>query len=375
MRVLMIGWSADEESGGGMEVHIKELCRNLVSLRHRVELIVPESAQKAFEDTGAILNIISCKVNHDSMDGAVKSIARYNKKIIASFKNSDFGFDAIHSHDWLGVEAAEFLSKKHKKPWIHTVHSLEHIRAAQDTEDVEKKISDIERRGVMNCDKIITVSNLMKKEIVKKFRVPSGKISVIYNSATFRGREIMRSSDKNASPTVLFAGRLALQKGIEHLILAFEKVLKSVPSAKLVVAGSGNLDESLKSLAATLGIEQSVVFEGFVSEEKLKELYSTADLFVSPSVFEPFGITVLDAVNFGAPIVATKNTGCLELFSKGSITVAEPENSGALAKEITRLLGDEETRRIMAGCAKNDLRNADTWKEIANKTAGVYSSV
>lgn len=371
MRVLMIGWSANEE-GGGMEVHIKELCRNLISLGHSVELVVPKSASKTFGDTGAIMNIIPCKVNCDSMEAAVKSIARYNKKIIASSGDSNFGFDAIHSHDWLGVESAEFLSKKHKKPWIHTVHSLEHIRAAEETDTLEKRISDIERRGILDCDRIITVSNLMKKEIVKKFRVHPEKISVIYNGATFGNELAVRSYAKKASPTVLFAGRLALQKGIEHLILAFEKALKSFPSARLVIAGNGNLDDSLKSLVMVCGIEKSVVFRGFVGEEDLKELYRAADLFVSPSIFEPFGITVLDSANFGAPIIATKNTGCLELFSRGSIAVVEPQNSGALAGEITRLLGDGDARMNMAGRAKEDLKNADGWKEIAERTAEVY---
>lgn len=378
MRIMVIGWAADEKNSGGMEVHIRELCKNLALMGHSVELSVPEAARGSIADlTDAAVKVryIKCRTDCSSLDEVVKSVSQYNKKIIAEFKNPESCFDVIHSHDWLGIEAADFLSKKYRKPWIHTVHSLEHIRAADETGSPEKRISGIERRGIVACDRIITVSNLMKREITEKCRVPAEKISVIYNSATFSDAKSARNdSGRNTLPTVLFAGRLALQKGIEHLILAFAEALKIIPSARLVIAGSGNLDSSLKSLAASCGIEQSIIFKGFVSDDVLKELYRSADLFVSPSVFEPFGITVLDAAGFSVPVIATKNTGAVELFSKGSIAVVEPENSGALAGEIVRLLRNPAARKKMAEYAKKDLEKSDGWKKIAEKTADICCS-
>lgn len=369
MRVLMIGWFADKRNSGGMEVHIREVCRNLSSEGHSVELVMPGAAQKPMDETGAKMHYVSCKIACNSLGGVIKSVRNFNKKIIAEFKKSKASFDVIHSHDWLGVEAAGILAKKSGKPWIHTVHSLEHIRA---TEDTKSEISKIEKQGMLGCDKLITVSNLMKKEIIKKYKIPPEKISVIHNYAGVSGIRLHR--EPGTSRTILYIGRLAFQKGIEHLVLAHEKVLKEIPSAKLVIAGGGNLKEGLKSLAASYGIGKSILFKGFVRENELIGLYRSATLFVSPSVFEPFGITVLDAVKFGVPVIATKNTGCLELFSDGNIAVAESENSGDIAEKIIRLLEDKAERLKMAESAKKDLEKADDWRMIAEKTAEVYGA-
>ncbi len=369
MRVLMIGWFADARNSGGMEVHIREVCRNLSYKGHPVELVMPGAAQKSMDAIGVKMHYVSCKIACNSLGGVIKSVRNFNKKIIAEFKKSKASFDVIHSHDWLGVEAAGILAKKSGKPWVHTVHSLEHIRA---TEDTKSEISKIEKQGMLGCDKLITVSNLMKKEIIKKYKIPPEKISVIHNYAGVSGIRLHR--EPGASRTILYIGRLAFQKGIEHLMLAFQKILKDFPSARLIIAGDGNLKDGLKSLALSLGTEKSVSFEGFVDEERLKELYCNATLFVSPSVFEPFGITVLDAVKFGVPVIATKNTGCLELFSDGNIAVAEPENSGDIAEKIIRLLKNKNEQGKMSESAKKDLEKADDWRMIAEKTAQVYVS-
>ncbi len=368
MRILVLGWFGSPQNSGGMEVHIRELCNSLVSRGNSVILAAPKDSNPGIDNPNVKIIGIKCRTRSRSIEDVIKNIAGFNKNIvhgIEKFKE----FDIIHSHDWLCVAAAKALREKSKKPWVHTIHSLEHIRAGEKT---SSKISRMEKDGVQHSDRIIAVSNLMKNEIQKKYKVSGNKIEVIRNYLSTTKSDITSSRKRN---TVLFVGRLCLQKGVETLISAFPAVLKSIPDAKLIIAGNGSLQDSLKAFSKIEGIEKSVVFKGHVGEKTLHDLYREASVFVSPSVSEPFGITILDAAYFGAPIIATKNTGALELFGKNSVMIAEPQNKADIAKKIIAILSDEKLQKEMAKCAKSDIIAAGRWNKIAKKTEGVYRSL
>ena len=368
MRVLMLGWFGDNENSGGMEVHIREICKNIASENVPITLVVPKGANHIA--SGKYLRIVEipCKRRAKTIESVIKNVSEFNKNIAKSFDRG-FSFDIIHSHDWLSVAAAKKLKKKYNIPWIHTVHSLEHIRAAEET---RSRISEIEKDGIADSDKIITVSNLMKKEIMKKHRIPAKKIEVIRNYLSAFSSEEFYPESAARKKIVLFAGRLALQKGVETLISAFSKVLCAHPDAKLIIAGDGSLKKSLVALAKIKGIEKAACFAGHVDEKTLESLYMQASVFVSPSVFEPFGITVLDAAYFGAPIIATKNTGALEIFGKNSVVTVAPQNKNALAEKIIALLEDGAMRASISDLAKKDVAFAENWKALSEKTAREY---
>jgi len=377
MRVLMLGWFGDNAASGGMEVHIREICKNMPKSVSILLAIPKQAAPKIkFDDMSNVEILrIPCRTNATDINGVIKNVAAFNKNIVKEIDKKQCSFDVVHSHDWLCVASAKELQKKFNKPWIHTVHSLEHIRAAEET---NSKISKIEKTGVIGADKIITVSNHMKKEILKKYPVPAKKICVIRNFLSMlnsgkAGKE--KNKGVKREKTVLFVGRLALQKGVETLISAFPEVIRAHRDTKLIIVGDGNLKKSLTVLAKINGIEKSVVFKGYVSEKMLDGFYRQASVFVSPSVFEPFGITVIDAVNYGVPIIATKNTGALEIFNKKSAEVVEPLDKDALSKKIIVLLDSKRKRALMSKSAKNDLQKADGWETISKKTAKAYASV
>lgn len=369
IRVLMLGWFGDNTTSGGMEIHIREICKNIASEEIALTLVIPKGAICIPRAKNLEIIEIPCTMHAKSIEEVIKNVSGFNKNIARAFEKRGFAFDLIHSHDWLSVSAARNMSNKYGVPWVHTVHSLEHIRAAEET---DSKIAKIEKEGIQKASKIITVSRLMKKEIMKKYSIPPKKIKVLGN---YLSRKI---PDKNYSPhfkrkkTVLFVGRLALQKGVETLIFAFPDVLRSHPDAKLIIAGDGNLKNSLINLARINGIEKHTFFKGHVNENSLSELYRKASIFVSPSLFEPFGITVLDAADSGLPIIATKNTGALEIFSKNSAITVPAQNRKALAENIIALLKDKEMQVELAQSAKDDLLKADNWKEISEKTAEEY---
>ncbi|MBU4246226.1 MAG: glycosyltransferase family 4 protein [Nanoarchaeota archaeon] len=365
----MLGWFGSNANSGGMEVHIREICKNITSEELALTLIIPKGSIRIPRAKNIEIVEIPCTMRAKSIEDIIKNVSKFNKNIVQAFEARGFAFDIIHSHDWLCVPAAKALRKKSKKPWVHTIHSLEHIRAGEET---NSKISRIEKSGILGADKIITVSNLMKKEMLKKYKTAPEKIEVIRNYTSMTLDKLDENNRIARKKRVLFVGRLALQKGIETLISAFPQILKKYPDTKLIIAGSGNLKNSLIALSKINGIEKSVLFKGHVTEKELKALYRNASVFVSPSVFEPFGITLLDSAEFGAPIIATKDTGAREIFSSESVAIVEPLKKGALAKKIAALLDSENKRAIMAKNAKHDLLASDSWKDISEKTKKAY---
>ncbi|MCK5334347.1 MAG: glycosyltransferase family 4 protein, partial [Candidatus Aenigmarchaeota archaeon] len=229
-------------------------------------------------------------------------------------------------------------------------------------------IEMLEELAVRGSDTLITVSKFMQKEIAEKYGVDA---DVIYNAASVSETCVKKNVCRD-NARILFAGRLAEQKGLKYLIYSARDVLNAVPGAKFVITGAGNLRGSLEEFAKSLGISKCVQFTGFVNREQLVLEYQKATLFVSPSVYEPFGITMIDAAVLGVPIIATKKTGALELFGKGSVAVVAPESARDISKAVVSLLGDGSARSDMAESARDDVQKMKTWAGLSRETAAIY---
>ncbi|MCK4555727.1 MAG: glycosyltransferase family 4 protein, partial [Candidatus Aenigmarchaeota archaeon] len=362
MKILMIGWGAEPNISGGMDVHTSRISEGLVQSGHDVKLFAP-----AFNETHhsrANIEKIDAGEKPKTLAQVILSVKEYNRNIFSFAKKHDF--DIIHTHDWLGAEAGFHIQQKLGKKWVHTVHSLEYMRSCRQGTG-KSRIEMLEELAIRGADALITVSRFMQKEIKEKYGVES---KATYNAPSVSEKDIL-SGIARENKRILFAGRIAEQKGLKHLIYSAKHVLKAFPGAKFVIVGKGNLRGSLEEFSKSIGIEGNVEFTGFVSREQLVEKYQKATLFVSPSVYEPFGITLLDAAVLGAPIIATKNTGALELFGKGSVAVVEEENSKELAEKIVALLGNEKMRGRMANAASEDVKKIKTWAEISEEIAAV----
>ena len=358
MKFLIIGWGAGDSFSGGMDVHVLNVSETLANKGHSVTLFTYGDEPKETIKNLKIIPVTLAK-KPESIDEFISAVKEYNKKIISCSKELDF--DVSVSHDWIGVAAAENIKETTGTRWLHTVHSLEHMRSLNDSKgDIEK----LEKKGILGADNVFTVSNFMKGAIYEKY---GRAADVIYNGSSFSKDEIVERNP-SSSPTILYVGRLTAQKGIEYLILAAKKILGIVPDARFIIVGTGELEESLKSFAHALGVFDSFEFLGFVSKEKLAELYSTASVFVSPSIYEPFGITVLDAVLFSCPVVATKNTGAIELFSEG-ITIVEPQDSTALGDAVLRVLENRSDFEKKAEDTNKMIEKKDFWKSTGQSVA------
>jgi glycosyltransferase involved in cell wall biosynthesis len=176
-------------------------------------------------------------------------------------------------------------------------------------------VFSIEKAGLEAADAVITVSNYTKDKIVKYYGINPEKINVVHNATSFEGTYPAENSQiKNNHKIVLFLGRVTFQKGPDYFLKAAKKVLEHNNDVKFVIAGSGDMESYIIEKAAELGIADNVLFSGFLKEEEINRIYQLADVYVLPSVSEPFGITVLEAMKNGVPTIVSKNSGVTEVI-------------------------------------------------------------
>ena len=231
------------------------------------------------------------------------------------------------------------------------------------------------------ADRIIAVSEWVRGDIAK-YRIDPGKIVPVHNGIDVR--EFRPSAEKNVrakygigdDPMLLFVGRMITQKGLPYLIDAMPLVLKEHPRTKLFLVGRGNALKGLKAKVAAMGLEKSVIFSGYLSEEQLKEAYGTCDLFVLPSVWEVLPIAVLEAMSAAKPVVCTDAGGDREMVRDGVNGYVVPmRDSRALAEKVNLVLSDADMRGRMGAASRRIAEEEFDWKLIAAQTKLVYEEL
>ena len=224
-------------------------------------------------------------------------------------------FDVIHAHDWMTYPAGIAVAAVTGKPLVVHVHSTEFDRSG---EHVNQMIYDIERRGVHAANKVIAVSYLTRNILLTRYGILGDKVEVIYNgveaedSSRISAHQVGIRSDEKI---VLFLGRITMQKGPEYFLMAARKVLEEIENVKFVMAGSGDMMHRIIEMAAQMGIGHKVLFTGFLRGEDVNKVYQMADLYVMPSVSEPFGIAPLEALNHDVPVLISKQSGVAEVLT------------------------------------------------------------
>jgi glycosyltransferase involved in cell wall biosynthesis len=224
-------------------------------------------------------------------------------------------FDVIHAHDWMTYPAGAAVARATGKPLVIHVHSTEFDRSG---EHVNQMIYDIERMGMHVADKIIAVSYLTRSIIISRYGISGDKVEVVYNGVERNSNgnwPVGDSTIKRDERIVLFLGRITMQKGPDYFLRAAKKVLEKMDNVKFVMAGSGDLMHRSVEMAAELGIGSKVLFTGFLRGEDVNKIFKMADLYVMPSVSEPFGIAPLEALNNDVPIIISKQSGVSEVIT------------------------------------------------------------
>ncbi|PIZ98706.1 hypothetical protein COX84_01735, partial [Candidatus Micrarchaeota archaeon CG_4_10_14_0_2_um_filter_49_7] len=395
MKVGMIGWEFPPFLSGGLGVHCYELTHCLANLGVQLDFFMPAIGKKldvghpnlrifqvAETDLSPYLKVGGGLGRHMVKNAyftdLFEAVRIYNDEcfeFVSQFDRVEH-YDFIHCHDWLTFQAGMRLKRELGKKLIVTVHSTEYDRNTCPDE----RILAIEKLGVAAADMVITVSKRMKALLMSRFAMPPGRIRVIYNGVDynkFLNRETakangygeLKARNLRGKKVVLFLGRLTEQKGPMQFLHAAKVVLEK-QDALFVVAGKGNMLPLLINLAINLGINNRVMFLGFVPEEEQRKIYAMADVYIMPSVSEPFGITALEAMASGTPVILSKEAGVSEIV-KNALKVDFWDING-LAAKILGVLRYEVLANHMSRLELEEVKKF-TWADTADKTRMVYS--
>jgi len=238
-----------------------------------------------------------------------EEVYRYAVRVMKAAEGEEF--DIIHAHDWMTFPAGIALATQTGKPLVVQVHSTEFDRSG---EHVNQRVYDIERQGMHAASRVIAVSNYTRNIIINRYGVPPEKVEVVYNGIDFNGHAEASYAGPRLDKTVLFLGRVTMQKGPEYFLFAAKRVLEKMDNVKFVMVGDGDMLHRSIELAANLGIGHKVFFTRFLRGDDVDRAYQMADLYVMPSVSEPFGIAPLEALQHNVPVMVSKTSGIAEAF-------------------------------------------------------------
>ena len=273
-------------------------------------------------------------------------------------------FDIVHAHDWMTFLAGVEVKKATGKPLVLHVHASQYDRAGA---DARGWIYDIEKYGMEEADAVIPVSRYTGQVCAGHYGIDPAKIHPVHNGA--EPVRVFSTRKKFPEKLVLFLGRLTAQKGPEFFLEIASKVLDVNKNVRFVMAGTGERLKPLIESGAFRGLGGYFHFTGFLNKEKVNELLSMTDIYCMPSVSEPFGLSALEAAQFGIPAVISKQSGVAEVL-KGALK-ADFWDVELMAKHIIDLLEDDELRERVVKQAEQDMASS-TWDAAAEKVVSIY---
>ncbi len=286
-------------------------------------------------------------------------------------------FDIIHAHDWLSFLAGIKSKEVSGKPLIVHVHATEFDRTGN--QGVNKLIWDIEKEGFEKADKIVAVSNLVKENLMQHYSVPQEKINVVYNGIEEEdykqdfGKDISLEKLKKAgNKVVLFLGRLTIQKGPDYFIEAAKLVLDYNPQVIFLVAGSGDMEKKMIEKVARLRISDNVIFTGFLRGKEWSRIFKGVDMFVMPSVSEPFGLVALESMINGTPVLISKQSGVSEVTK--NVLKSDFWDVDEMANKILATLSSSGIQKTLKNEGFEEVRGIN-WRQAADKCIAIYNQL
>ncbi len=418
-KVLMLGWEFPPHNSGGLGTACEGLVKGLSKKGVKVTFVLPKtpgigincdfadiiSASKSAADSNIKLKIInanlspymtaeSYRTSNKAFDeqniygkNLFEEVARYSELVKEIC--SKYDFDVIHAHDWMTYKAGINVKKKTGKPLVVHMHATELDRTGGN--NVNQFVYDTEREGMHFADAVCPVSNYTKSKIMHHYGVPEHKIHVVHNAVDFksfndtdktgsafgqcnnpRNNRHNNPRDNPRSKLVLFLGRITLQKGPDYFVHAAKKVLEKDPDARFIVAGSGDMEPKIIEKAAELGIADRVLFSGFLRGSDIDRAYRMADVYVMPSVSEPFGITPLEAMKNGTPCIISKQSGVSEVI-KHCLKV-DFWDIDEMANKILGVLQYKALKESLSENGNNEVKKF-SWNVPAQKCLDVYEKV
>ncbi|MBO4843150.1 MAG: glycosyltransferase [Bacteroidales bacterium] len=279
-------------------------------------------------------------------------------------------FDIIHAHDWLTYLAGIAAKELTGKPLVVHVHATSYDRG--DEKHMDTRVLDIEKRGMEAADKVITVSDLTRNIVINKYGINPDKVVTVHNAVDFSGRENLMVERGVKDKVVTFLGRITFQKGPEYFIEAAAKVLKRTKNVRFVMAGSGDMMNRAIRQVARMGISDRFHFTGFLRGADVQKMFALSDVYIMPSVSEPFGISPLEAMRTNVPSIISHQSGAAEVL-KYAFKV-DFWDVDAMADDIYALLQYPALSEFAAKQGYEEV-NALKWNNATKKMIKVYESV
>jgi len=386
MRIALLSWESRYSMPcGGLAEHVTELGAALTRLGHEVHVfsrIGP--GQSVYERIdGVHYHRCPSEAGRDlvtTVDHMCDSLFTRLHQVEAAFGTP---FDIVHAHDWLCVKAMVQAKNKLDRPTVFTIHSTEYGRCGNQLANGQsQRVRDVEWEGTFVADRIICVSKALQREVRWLYGVPPEKTKAIYNGVDVRRFDA--TVDEHAvreriavgvdDPLILFAGRLAWQKGPDLLVESIPGLLHYYPDAKFVFAGDGDMRGGLEDRVTDLDIGRATRFLGCRAGAELVDLFKTTDVVCVPSRNEPFGIVILEAWSASRPVVVTRNGGPGEFVRHNDTGCVVSDDRDSIGWGLGTALAEREQARDWGRNGRTEAEMLFTWDRIAGETESVYAA-
>lgn len=390
----MLGWELPPHNSGGLGVACYQLCEALAA-RPEVDLefILPYEADhpeidfmkvSAARPVG-VAEVIKSGIAYDSYkyryeDGHEEWHSIYEQQAMYEHAVARLAyekeFDVVHAHDWLTFRGAMRLKEATGCPIVLHVHALESDRAGGGHGN--PLVRQIEAEALSVADQIVAVSDLTKQTIIKDYGIPADQITVIHNSVDHAAMvpvtadnsyEYLVQLKQQGYRVVTNIGRLTMQKGLTNLLRAAQEVIARAPKTMFLIVGNGDQYHELIEMSASLGIGRNVLFADFQRGKRWRDAFAIADLFVMPSVSEPFGLTPLEATAYGAPVLVTKQSGVSEVLN--NCLKVDFWDVHEMANLILAVVQHDALRRELTAGAYRELSSL-SWHKPAERISDIY---
>jgi len=404
----MFGWELPPHFSGGLGVACNGLAKELCNCGMDVKFVLPKklevlaSYKVLFANNNPKLKIEEneiLKTMHSSyvttqcycngfaryifengieppMKGTLlEEVLQYAKLAARVARREDH--DVIHAHEWLSFPSGVEAKRISGKPLVVHVHATEFDRSGG--KGVNQQVYEMEKAGLQGADKVIAISNRMKDIITGNYGIESDKVEVVHNGVDMSHlsgfAEISNKLGRlkeGGNKVVLYAGRLTIQKGVDYFLSAAEKVLKKDKNVVFLIVGSGDMQQQLIWQAAQQGISDKVIFAGWLKGPELVESYNISDIFVMPSVSEPFGLNALELMAIGKPVIMSKQSGASEaVFHALKIDFWDVDE---MANKILALLRYDSLHNQLADYGQEEVKGVN-WNEAAKKCISIYNQL
>lgn len=369
-----------------------QLCKALSKRDLDIEFILPYKADHGIDFMAVtaahpqgVSAILRSGIAYDShkyffKDGSQKSLDIYDQQRLYEEAVAQLvqarSFDIVHAHDWLTFRAAMRVKQLRNCPVILHVHSVESDRSG--SKHGNPLVREIEELSMLMADRVIAVSQRTKDTIISDYGIPADKIEVVHNSinpgdlAQLDDDNVYRYLDKMRSQgyrVVVNVGRLTIQKGLPNLLRAAKEVVEHAPKTLFLIVGSGEQYYELIDLAAELGIGPNVLFTDFQRGKRWRDAYAIGDLFVMPSVSEPFGLTPLEAIGYGTPSLISKQSGISEVLL--NCLKVDFWDINEMANQITAVVQNDPLRDELLKNSYEEYRRL-SWNGASEKVVSLY---